>query len=122
MSDRLLNPPRAVRAQLATLSRIEAFYGLNQTDISFRNQIEERQPEIRVVTSDLNDQSEVCFDHPSPSLLVSLLNACGQVNLLLWRQQWGLADLSKVNLNARLRIVSHAPTSPADRLRSHSWI
>jgi len=44
MSDRLLNPPRAVSAQLATLSRIKAFYGINQTDIPFRNQIEERQP------------------------------------------------------------------------------
>src|SRR6516225_6286511 len=44
--DRLLNPPSTIRTQLATLSRIEAFYGLNQTDISFRNQIEERQPEI----------------------------------------------------------------------------
>jgi hypothetical protein len=59
--------------------------------------------------SDLNDQSEVCFDHPSPSLLVSLLNTRGQLNLLLRSQQRGLADLSKVN--ARLRIVSHAPTS-----------
>src|SRR6516162_5530068 len=86
MFDRLLNPPRAVSAQLAALSRIKAFYGLNQTDISFRNQIEERQPEIRVVVSDLNDQSEVCFNHPSPSLLVALLNACGQLNLLLHSQ------------------------------------
>jgi hypothetical protein len=41
-SDRLLNPPSAVGTQPATLSRIKAFYGLNQTDISFRNQIEER--------------------------------------------------------------------------------
>src|SRR6516165_7668594 len=110
--DRLLNPPSTIRTQLATLSRIEAFYGLNQTDISFRNQIEERQPEIRVVLSDLNDQSEVCFNHPSPSLLVALLNACGQLDLLLRSQQRGLADLSKVSRNARLRIVSHAPTSP----------
>jgi len=62
--------------------------------------------------SDLNDQSEVCFDHPSPSLLVSLLNTCSQLNLLLRSQQRGLADLSKVNLNTRLGIVSHAPTSP----------
>src|SRR5260370_21348340 len=67
---------------------------------------------IRVAMSDLNDQSEVCFDHPSPSLLVSLLNTCDQLNLLLRSQQRGLADLSKVNLNTRLRIVSHAPTSP----------
>src|SRR5260370_4777066 len=67
---------------------------------------------MRVAMSDLNDQSEGCFDHPSPSLLVSLLTTCGQLNLLLRSQQRGLADLSKVNLNIRLRIVSHAPTSP----------
>src|SRR5215471_16603780 len=84
--DRLLNPPSAVGTQLAALSRIKAFYGLDQTDISFRNQIEERQPEIRVVLSDLNDQAEVCFDHPSPSFLVALLNACGQLDLLLHGQ------------------------------------
>jgi len=42
MFDRLLNPPRAVGTQLAALSRIKAFYGLDQPDISFRNQIEER--------------------------------------------------------------------------------
>src|SRR5260370_38875566 len=80
----------------------------------FPSEIKSRSgsPKIRVVASDLNDQSEVCFDHPSPSLLVSLLNACGQLNLLLRSQQRSLADLSKVNLNARLRIVSHAPTSP----------
>jgi len=34
--------PSAVGTQLAALSRIKAFYGLDQTDISFRNQIEER--------------------------------------------------------------------------------
>ena len=62
--------------------------------------------------SDLNDQSEVCFDHPSPSFLVTLLNAGGKLDLLLRGQQRYLHDLSEVNLNARLRIVSHALTSP----------
>jgi hypothetical protein len=46
------------------------------------------------------------------SLLVYLLNTCGQLDLLLRSQQRGLADLSKVNLNTLLRIDSHAPTSP----------
>src|SRR6476620_736180 len=94
--DRLLDPPSTIRAQLATLCRVKAFDGLQQTNVSFRNQIEEREPYIRVVMSDLNDQSEVCFDHPSPSFLVSLLNAGGQLNLLLRSQQRGLTDLSKV--------------------------
>src|SRR6516162_7797983 len=67
---------------------------------------------MRVAMSNLNDQSEVCFDHTSPSHLVAVLNACGQLNLLLHSQQRRAADLLKVNLNARLRIVNHAPTSP----------
>src|ERR1700674_3853125 len=62
--------------------------------------------------SDLNDKPEVCFDHPSPSFLVALLNAGGKLDLLLRGQQRCWHDLSEVNLNAGLRIVSHAPTSP----------
>jgi hypothetical protein len=62
--------------------------------------------------SDLNDQSKVCLDHPHPSFLVAILNAGGKLDLLLRGQQRRLHDLSEVNLNARIRIVSHAPTSP----------
>jgi hypothetical protein len=58
----LLDPPSTIRTQLATLCRVKTFDGLHQTDVFFRNQIQEREPEIRVVMSDLNDQSEVCFD------------------------------------------------------------
>src|SRR5271165_2633263 len=62
--------------------------------------------------SDLNDKPEVGFDHPRPSFLVALLNAGGKLDFLLRGQQRCLHDLSEVNLHARLRIVSHAPTSP----------
>src|ERR1700726_3040213 len=110
--DRLLDPPSTIRTQLATLCRVKAFDGLHQTNVSFRNQIEEREPEIRVVMSDLNDQPEVCFDHPRPSFLVALLNAGGKLDLLLRGQQRCLHYLSEVDLNARFKIVSHAPTSP----------
>src|SRR5258708_35691820 len=104
--DRLLDPPGAVSTQLATLCRVKAFDGLHETDVSFRNQIEEREPKMRVVMSDLNDQSEVCFDHQSPSVLVSLFNTCRQLNLLLRSQQWGLHDLAKVNFDDRIRILT----------------
>src|SRR5271157_5570478 len=110
--DRLLDPPGAVSTQLATLGRVKAFDGLDQTDVSFRNQIQEREPKIGVVMSDLNDQSEVCFDHQSPSLPVSLFNPRRQLNLLLWSQQWGLHDLAKVNFDDRIRILtSHMQTT-----------
>src|ERR1700676_4482874 len=62
--------------------------------------------------SDLNDQSKVCLDHPHPSFLVAILNAGGKLDLLLRGQQRCLHDLSEVNLNARLRIVTHPSTSP----------
>src|SRR5271165_1788501 len=42
--DRLLDPPSTIRTQLATLCRVKAFDGLHQTKVSFRNQIEEREP------------------------------------------------------------------------------
>src|SRR5271165_4394726 len=109
--DRLLDPPGAVSTQLATLCRVKAFDGFHQPDVSFRNQIQEREPKIRVVMSDLNDQSEVCFDHQSPSLPVSRFNARRQLNLLLWSQERGLHDLAKVNFDDRIRILtSHMRT------------
>ena len=49
--------------------------------------------------------------HPRPSFLIALLNAGGKLDLLLRGQQRCLHDLLEVNLKARLRIVSHAPTS-----------
>src|SRR5271166_7089442 len=50
--DRLLDPPGAVSTQLAALGRVKAFDGLDQTDVSFRNQIQEREPKICVVIDD----------------------------------------------------------------------
>src|SRR5271166_2240707 len=104
--DRLLDPPGAVSTQLAALGRVKAFDGLHQTDVSFRNQIQEREPKIGVVMSDLNDQSEICFDHQSPSLPVSPFNPRRQLNLLLWSQQRGLHDLAKVSFDDRIRILT----------------
>src|SRR5271165_4124115 len=104
--DRLFDPPGAVSTQLATLCRVKAFDSLHQTDVSFRNQIQEREPKIGVVMSDLNDQSEVCFDHQSPSLPVSSFNTRRQLNLLFWSQQRGLHDLAKVSFDDRIRILT----------------
>ena len=39
-----------------SLCRVQAFDGLHKTHASFRNQIEEREPSIRVVMNDLNDK------------------------------------------------------------------
>src|SRR6266481_269155 len=108
---RSLDPPGAVSTQLAALCRVKAFDGLDETDVSFRNQIQEREPKMRVVMSDLNDQSEVCFDHQSPSLLVSPFNTRRQLNLLFSSQQRGHHDLAKVNFDDRIRILtSHTRT------------
>src|ERR1700730_6458136 len=56
--------------------------------------------------SDLNDQSEVCFDHQSPSLLVSLFNTRRQLNLLFRSEQRGPPDLAKANFDDRIRILT----------------
>ena len=56
--------------------------------------------------SDLNDQSEVCFDHQSPSLLVSLLYTRRQLNLLLRTKQWGDQDLAKIKFDDRISILT----------------
>src|SRR5271169_3339213 len=73
--------------------------------------------------SDLNDQSEVCFDHPSPSLAVTLFNTRGQSDLILGSQQPDFHYLPQVTLNGRIRIFTGHPTNfAADGLRSHSLV
>ena len=73
--DRLLDPPRRVRAQLAALGGIETLDGLHQADVAFGDQVEQRQPEVGIIVRDLDDQAQVGADHQRARFLVALLDA-----------------------------------------------
>src|SRR5437899_11320959 len=104
--DGLLDPPRGIGAELPAFRRVKTFHGLHQADVAFGNQIEKRQPEIRVVMRDLYDQAQIRPDHQRSRLSVALLDFRGQLDFLVRSQQWDLPDLAEVNLNSGIAIFS----------------
>ena len=60
--DRLLDPPRAVGRELAALAWIKPLHGLHQAHVAFIDQIEQRQAEPIIITSDLHHEAEIGID------------------------------------------------------------
>ena len=104
--DGLLDPPGAVGGELAALGRVEALDGLHQADVAFADQVQQRQADAFVVAGDLHHQAQVGLDHLLAGLLVALLDAGGQLDFLLRRQQFDLADLAQVKLDGRVAVIS----------------
>jgi len=75
--------------------RVEPFHRLHQTNISLRDQVEKRQPEIRVVMRDFDDQAQVGPNHQRSRFAIALFNLSGQLDLLIRRQQRDLPDLAQ---------------------------
>ena len=94
----LLDPPGGVGGELATLGRVEALDGLDEAEVALADEVHERQAHLVVVVGDLNDQAQVGLDHVVAGGLVALLDAGGQLDLLLHRQQRCLADFVEVEL------------------------
>src|SRR5207253_3269130 len=104
--DGLLDPPSGVSAQLSALRRIEPFHRLHEPDVAFGDQIQQRQTKVRVVVCDLDHQTQVGANHQRTRLAIAFLDFSGQVDLLLWSQQWDLPDLTQVNLYSGIAIFS----------------
>src|ERR1700733_6274957 len=69
---------------------------------------------------DLYDQSQVRFDHQSSGLPIALLNARGQLDLLLRSQKRDLSNLPQINFNPRIRIfTSHRNYTRIDVLAAN---
>jgi hypothetical protein len=107
----LLDPPRGVGAQFATLRRVKTFDGLHQADISFRNQVEQRETKVRVVVRDLDDQAQVRTNHERARFAVALLDLRGELDLLIGRQERDLPDLAEINLYSSVAIFGSHKTS-----------
>ena len=109
--DRLLDPPGPVGGELAALGGVKAGDSLHQAHVAFINEIQERQAEVVIVTGNLHHQPEVRLDHVLLSLLVPLLDAGRQLNLLLNCQKRRLRNFVEVELDGRVAIISSAGTT-----------
>ena len=103
--DGLLDPPRAVSGEFGALGRVKPFDGLHQADVALADQIQQRQADALVIAGDFHDEPQVGLDHLFARLFVALFDARGQVNFLLRRQQFHLADFAQVKLDGGVAVV-----------------
>ncbi len=64
LDDRLPDPPGAVGREAAALGVIEPFHRLDESDVSFVDQVEEREAAVLILLCDGNDEPEIAVDHP----------------------------------------------------------
>jgi hypothetical protein len=55
---------------------------MNQPQIAFLDEIQERQSAIDIATRDLHDQTEIAFDHAMPGGLVAFPDAACKLHFL----------------------------------------
>jgi hypothetical protein len=92
----LLDPPRAVSRELGALRRVITFHRLDQPDIPFADQVQQRHAVTFVIAGDLHDQAQVGLDHLLAGFLIAFTYAFGQMQFLFGTQQFGLSDLLQI--------------------------
>ena len=110
--DGLLDPPGAIRGELAAFGGVKPLHRLHQPDIAFADQIQQRQADPLVVPGDLHDQPQIGLDHLLAGLFVALFDPGGQFDFLFRCEEFDLADFPQIQLDGRVTVVARS-FSPA---------
>src|SRR5437667_671975 len=117
--DGLLDPPGAIRRELATFGGIETFNGFHQPYVAFADQIQQRQADPFIIAGDFYDEPQVGLDHLFARSFIAFLDASRQFDLLLRRQEFDLTDLTQVEFDGSVAVITRAFASAW--LRSSSY-
>ena len=96
--DGLADPPCRVRRELEPLAVIELLRRANETECAFLDQVQEGKPLVAVVLRDGDDEPQVGLDHLLFGVEVAALDALGEIDFLLRREQPDLADVLQEEL------------------------
>src|SRR3954465_9571407 len=96
--DRLADPPRGVRRELEALAVVELLRRADEAERSLLDEVQERQALVPVVLGDRDDEPEIRLDHLLLGIEVAALDALGQIDLLLRREEPDLADVLQEQL------------------------
>ena len=105
LEDRLADPPDGVGDELEPARLVEPLDRLEQADVSLGDQLEQGKPVILVLPGYADDEPEIGRDDLFPRLLVSLLDAGEQVELVPPAQRLGIPDIPPVDLGEVLDLV-----------------
>ena len=95
--DRGADPPHRICGEAEALVGLEALHGLHQADISFGNDLGNRQAIATIAHRDLGDEAQMAGDEMARGFGVfMLLPALGEHVFVLRRQQRKLADFRQI--------------------------
>src|SRR3954465_5257446 len=96
--DRLADPPSRVGRELEALAVVELLGGTHEPERALLDQVEEGKPLVAVVLRDRDHEAQVRLDHLLLGVEIAALDALGEVDLLLSREQAHLADVLQEEL------------------------
>src|SRR4051812_10258062 len=96
--DRLADPPGRVGRELEALAVVELLRRADETEGALLDEVQERQALVAVVLGDRDDQAQVRLDHLLLGVEVAALDALGEIDLLLRREQTDLPDVLQEEL------------------------
>ena len=94
---RFLDPPGRIGGELVFLRVIVLFHRAHKAEISFLNQVHERDASVGVVFCNRNHKPQVCLFQPVPGRLVSFGGLSPQLPLLIFFKKRNLTDLLQIN-------------------------
>src|SRR5206468_409340 len=108
---RLPDPPHRVADELHVARRIEPARGFDETQISFVDEVEERDAQTAIAFGVADHEAEVRFDQPQQRRVIAIaLNACAEIALLVDRESRQLGDFAKVSpQRARVAVALGMP-------------
>ena len=96
--DRLPYPPCRVGGESKPTLRIELFQGVDQSEIAFFDKIGEREPAIKVMLGDADDEPQVVLDHFLPRVEIASAICARVFELLRGSEERALPDFVEVDL------------------------
>jgi len=95
--NRLTNPPCRIGTEFITLAVIEFLNRLDQSQISFLNQIKEKHTASDITFGNADNQSKVCLCQTFSCIQISGFHFLCQLNLFICRQQRNFTDLFQIH-------------------------
>jgi hypothetical protein len=97
-ADRLPDPERPVGRELEALAPVELLDSANQAKHALLDQVAQGKPLALVLAGDRDHEAQIRVDHALLGLEIATLDALGELNLLLSREQRVLASLVEEEL------------------------
>jgi hypothetical protein len=95
--DGLPDPPGGVGRELVALAIVELLDRADEAQVALLDEVEEEHAAAHVALGDGDHEAQVGLDQLALGLHVAALDALGQRDLFLGREQWHLADLLEVH-------------------------